>query len=142
MDDPDARASGSSFALIWVPANRLGEIMKYLCCVYLEPNALKHLSADELAKLNRASLAYNDELAKKGTYIASSALQPPTTAKTIRRRGEKISVTDGPYAESKEVLGGFILIEVRDMDEAIRIAEKIPVGEFASIEVRPEMRID
>ena len=116
--------------------------MKYLCCVYLEPDALKGLSAAELAKLNRASLDYNDELAKQGHYIAASALQPPGTAKTIRRRGGKISVTDGPYAESKEVLGGFILLEVRDMEEAIRIAEKIPVGEFGSIEVRPEMKIE
>jgi len=116
--------------------------LKYLCCVYLTPNAYKDLSAEELAKLNRDSLAYNDELAKKGHYIAASALQPPQTAKTIRHRGGKPLVTDGPFAESKEVLGGFILIEVRDMQEAIRIAEKIPVGKFASIEVRPELKID
>src|SRR3984957_15869049 len=102
--------------------------MKYLCCVYLEPDALKGLSAAELAKLNRASLKYNDELAKQGHYIAASALQPPPTAKTIRHRGGKPVVTDGPYAESKEVLGGFILIEVQDMEQAIRIAENIPVG--------------
>jgi hypothetical protein len=117
-------------------------MMKYLCCVYLKPDAYQGLSADEMAKLNRASLAYNDELAKKGHYIAASALQPPQTAKTIRHRGGKAVVTDGPYAESKEVLGGFILIEVRDMEEALRIAENIPVGKFASIEVRPEMKID
>ena len=116
--------------------------MKYLCCVYLEPNALQDLSADELAKLHRDSLDYNDKLAKKGHYIAASALQPPRTAKTIRHRGGKPTVTDGPYAESKEVLGGFILIEVRDMGEAIRIAENIPVGIFGSIEVRPEMKMD
>ena len=68
-------------------------------------------------------------------------VEPPTTAKTVRHRGEKTLVTDGPYAESKEVLGGFILIEARDMEEAVRIAENIPVGKFASIEVRPEMKI-
>ena len=116
--------------------------MKYLCAVYLEPNALQGLSAGEQAKLNRDSLDYNDELAKKGHYIAASALQPPRTAKTVRHRGGKTQVTDGPYAESKEVLGGFILIEVRDMEQAVRIAENIPVGKFASIEVRPEMKID
>lgn len=87
------------------------KIMKYLCCVYLTPDAYKGLSADEMAKLNRDSLAYNDELAKKGHYIAASALQPPQTAKTIRRRTGKTVMTDGPYAETKEVLGGFILIE-------------------------------
>jgi hypothetical protein len=122
--------------------DKIGETMKYLCCVYLKPNALQGLSADELAKLNRDSLGYNDELAKKGHYIAAAALQPPQTAKTIRRQDGKTLVTDGPYAETKEVLGGFILIEARDMEEAIRIAENIPVGEFASIEVRPDMKID
>jgi hypothetical protein len=106
--------------------------MRYLCCVYLEADALKGLSAGELAKLNRDS----------GYYIASSALQPAQTARTIRHRGGKTTVTDGPYAESKEVLGGFILIEARDMGEAVRIAQNIPVGKFASIEVRPEMKID
>ena len=89
--------------------------MKYLCAVYLEPNALQGLSAGEQAKLNRDSLDYNDELAKKGHYIAASALQPPRTAKTVRHRGGKSLVTDGPYAESKEVPGGFIPIEARDM---------------------------
>lgn len=116
--------------------------MKYLCCVYLKPDAYKDLSADELAKLNRHSLAYNAELAKKGHYIAASALQPPHTAKTIRHHGGKPVVSDGPFAETKEVLGGFILVEARDMDEAIRIAENIPVAKFGTIEVRPEMKID
>ena len=103
---------------------------------------MKHLSAGELANLNRDSVDYDKALAKTGHYIASSALQPAQTAKTIRRRSGKAVVTDGPYAESKEVLGGFILIEARDMGEAVRVAEKIPVGKFASIEVRPEMKID
>jgi hypothetical protein len=116
--------------------------MRYLCCVYLEADALKGLSAGELAKLNRDSVDYDKELAKKGYYIASSALQPAQSARTIRHRGGKTTVTDGPYAESKEVLGGFILIEARDMGEAVRIAQNIPVGKFASIEVRPEMKID
>lgn len=116
--------------------------MRYLCCVYLEANALQGLSADELAKLNRDSVAYDQELAKKGVYIASSALQPAQAAKTVRHRGGKPLVIDGPYAESKEVLGGFILIEVPNMDEAVLIAENIPVGKFGSIEVRPEMKID
>jgi hypothetical protein len=116
--------------------------MRFLCCVYLEANALQGLSAEGLAKLNRDSVAYDKELAKKGYYIASSALQPAETAKTIRRRGGKAAVTDGPYAESKEVLGGFILIEARDMEEAVRVAENIPVGEFGSIEVRPELKIE
>lgn len=116
--------------------------MKYLCAVYLEPNCYEGVSAGDMAKLNRDSLAYNDELAKKGHYIAASALQWPGTAKTVRHRGGKPLVIDGPFAETKEVLGGFILIEARDMDEAVRIAEKIPVGKFGSIEVRPELKFD
>jgi hypothetical protein len=116
--------------------------MRYLCAVYLKPNALRGLSAGELAKLNRDSVNYDKELAKKGVYIASSPLQPVATAKTIRRRGKKVTVTDGPFAESKEVLAGFLMIEARDMDDALAIAKKIPVGKFASIEVRPEMKID
>jgi hypothetical protein len=139
MGDPDVDISRSSFAVVW---NRLEEIVRFLCCVYLEADALRGLSADELAKLNRDSVNYDKELAKNGHYIASSALQPAKTAKTVRRRGGKAAVTDGPYAESKEVLGGFILVEARDMGEAVRIAENIPVGEFASVEVRPEMKID
>lgn len=115
--------------------------MKFLCAVYLEPNALQGLSAGEQAKLNRDSLDYDDELAKRGHYIASSALRPPQTAKTVRHQGGKVLVMDGPYAETKEFLGGFILIEARDMEEAVRIAENIPVAKFASIEVRPEMKI-
>jgi hypothetical protein len=115
--------------------------MKYLCAVYFEPNAFQGLSAVEQAKLDRDSLEYDEELAKKGHYIAASALQPARMAKTVRHRGEKTLVTDGPYAETKEVLGGFILIEARDMDEAVRIAENIPVGKFGSIEVRPELNI-
>jgi hypothetical protein len=115
--------------------------MKYLCAVYLEPNCNHGLSASDKAKLDRASIDYDKELAKKGHYIVSSPLQPPQTAKTVRHRDGKAVVTDGPFAETKEVLGGFILIEARDIDEAVRIAENIPVGKFGSIEVRPEMKI-
>lgn len=115
--------------------------MKFLCAVYFEENPFQHLSADQQARLKRASLDYDDELARRGHYIAASALQPPQTAKTIRHRAGKPVVTDGPYAESKEVLGGFLMIEARDMDEAVRIAEKIPMGKFTTIEVRPELVI-
>jgi hypothetical protein len=116
--------------------------MKYLCCVYLKPDAYKHLSASEMEKLNRDSVAYDKNLAMKGHYIASSALQPPSTAKTIRHSAGKPVVTDGPFAETKEVLGGFILIEAPDIDEALRIAQNIPVAKFGAIEVRPELKID
>lgn len=115
--------------------------MRFLCTVYLEANAFQGVSAAEHAELDRMSVRYNEELAGSGHYIAASALQPPSTAKTVRRRDGKVAITDGPFAETKEVLGGFLLIEARDMDEALRIAAKIPVGKFGSIEVRPEMKI-
>jgi len=115
--------------------------MKYLCAVYFEPTPLDGLSASERTELNRVSVRYNEELRKSGNFIVASALQMPKTAKTVRSRGGKIAVTDGPFAETKEVLGGFIFLEARDMNEAVRIAGKIPMAKFGSIEVRPEMNI-
>lgn len=115
--------------------------MKYLCAVYLEPGALLGLSAPERAELDRDSLAYDQHLMSKGHFIAASALQPVKTAKTVRSRGGKMAMTDGPFAETKEVLGGFIFIEARDMEEALRIAAGIPIAKYGSIEVRPEMNL-
>jgi hypothetical protein len=115
--------------------------MKYLCAVYFEPNFLDALSASERTALNRVSLEYNEELRKDRHFVAASALQWPETAKTVRSRGGKIAMTDGPFAETKEVLGGFIFIEARDMDEAVQIAAGIPMAKYGSIEVRPEMNI-
>lgn len=115
--------------------------MKYLCAVYFEPKVMEGLSASEGAELNRISLQYNEELRKKAHFIAASALQLPKAAKTVRSRGGKIAMTDGPFAETKEVLGGFIFIEARDMEEALRIAAGIPMATYGSIEVRPELNI-
>jgi hypothetical protein len=115
--------------------------MKYLCAVYLEPGALAGLSATARAELDRDSLAYDQHLMKQGHFIAASALQSVKTAKTVRSRGGKIAMTDGPFAETKEVLGGFIFIEARDFAEALRIAAGIPIAKYGSIEVRPEMNI-
>ena len=116
--------------------------MKYLCLVYFEPGALSGLSAEERTALDRESRAYDAELARRGLFIAASALQGAATASTIRRRSGKCVITDGPFAETKEVLGGFIFIEARDMEEALQIASQIPVGRYASIEVRPELAFD
>jgi hypothetical protein len=115
--------------------------MKYLCAVYFEPGALQGLSATERAELDKDSLAYDQDLMNRGHFIAASALQSVQTAKTVRGRGGKMAMTDGPFAETKEVLGGFIFIEARDMAEALRIAAGIPMVKYGSIEVRPEMNI-
>lgn len=115
--------------------------MKYLCLVYFEPNVLRALSADDRAALDHESLAYDMELQKNGNYVVAAALQPVTAATTVRMRGGRISMTDGPFAETREVLGGFIFIEARDLNEALRIAGNIPMAKFGSIEVRPELNI-
>ena len=112
--------------------------MKFLCLVYIEPQAFARLSAAERAALDRDSLAYDEALQQRGHYVLAAALQSVATAKTVRNRNGRASATDGPFAETKEVLGGFIYIEARDMDEAVGIAGDIPMARYGSIEVRPE----
>ena len=115
--------------------------MRYLCAVYLELKDMEKLTPAEGATLNRDSIAYDEALRRSGHYIASDPLQRATTAKTLRVRKGKLSVMDGPFAETKEQLGGFILIEAKDMDEAVELASKIPMAKHGSIEVRPTMKI-
>jgi hypothetical protein len=115
--------------------------MRFLCLVYFEPETLMALSPSEKATLNRDSLAYNDVLSANGQYITAEALQPVESARTVRVRRGKPSVIDGPFAETKEVVGGFILVEAAGMDEAVKIAAGIPLANLGSIEVRPIMKI-
>jgi hypothetical protein len=116
--------------------------MKFLCLVYFEPETLAALSPSEKATLNRNSLAYNEELTQSNRYISAEALQPVLTARTVRVRQGKASITDGPFAETKEQVGGFILIEAAGMDQALEIAAGIPLAKLGSIEVRPTMKIE
>jgi hypothetical protein len=111
--------------------------MKYLCLVYLTDADL-HAVADSECKI------YSTGLAEKGCFVAGEALEPITTATTVRVRNGKVAVTDGPFAETKEQLAGFYLVDARDLDEAIQIAAKIPPARFGSIEVRPvrELQVD
>ncbi|MGQ0657888.1 MAG: YciI family protein [Chromatiales bacterium] len=104
--------------------------MKYLCLVYSEEKKLDTMPDSEC-------LAYDELLRKSGHCIASEALQPVQTATTVRVRNGKVSVTDGPFAETKEQLAGFYLIDARDLNEAIQIASKIPPARVGSVEVRP-----
>jgi hypothetical protein len=113
--------------------------MKYVCLVYVEPAVFRALPAAERAAVDRDSPAYDQALADRGHFIAAAALQPVGTARTVRRRGGKVQVTDGPFAETKEVLAGFIFIEAKDMDEAVRLAGDIPMARVGSVEVRAEM---
>jgi hypothetical protein len=111
--------------------------MKYLCQVWFEGGVLDAMSADEKRKFDRESLAYDEGLVEQGNMIVAEALQSPSSAVTVRVRNGEISTTDGPFAETKEQLGGFILIDAKDMNDAIRIAAGIPLARLGSIEVRP-----
>jgi len=115
--------------------------MRYLCLVYFEPGALSALSPAEKVKLDRDSVAYDEELNRTGNYIVANALDRTATARTIRVRRGKVSSTDGPFAETKEVLGGFILIEAASMDQAVDLAAGIPMAKLGSIEVRPILKL-
>jgi hypothetical protein len=115
--------------------------MRYLCLVYFEPEALSALSRDEKTKLDQDSLAYDEELNRTGNYIVAEALDRTATARTVRVRRGKVSSTDGPFAETKEVLGGFVLIEATNIDQAVNLAAGIPLAKLGSIEVRPILKL-
>ncbi|MCI0697631.1 YciI family protein [candidate division KSB1 bacterium] len=111
--------------------------MKYLCLAYEEESKLNALSKSEWGELRNETLTYVEELKKKGYLIAAEALQSIRTAATVRVRNGKVSITDGPFAETKETLGGIVLINARDLNEAIQVASKWPSARLGSIEVRP-----
>src|SRR5262245_23281683 len=111
--------------------------MKYICLIYLVEKDMNAMTRREADACIDESLAYDDTLRRAGHLIAAHALQPVEAATTIRVRNGKLSATDGPFAETKEQLGGFLLIEARDLNEAIQVASKIPMARHGSIEVRP-----
>src|SRR4249919_604505 len=109
--------------------------MKYLCLVYLETDKL-HAVPD------RECMNCGEGLRKSGLLVSAEALEPIETAATVRVRNGKMSITDGPFAETKEQLAGFYLIEARDLNDAIQVASKIPPAREGSIEVRPIRQLD
>ena len=111
--------------------------MKYLGLAYEEETKLNALSESEWDALRKETLAYVDDLRRSGRLVATSALESARTAKTVRVRGGEPSVTDGPFAETKEQLGGFFLFEATSMDEAVEVASKWPSARIGTIEVRP-----
>jgi hypothetical protein len=104
--------------------------MKYLCLVYLEEQKLHAVPDSEC-------VACGTGFRKSGLLLAAEALQPVETATTVRVRNGKVSISDGPFAETKEQLAGFYLIEARDLNDAIQVASKIPPAREGSVEVRP-----
>jgi hypothetical protein len=113
------------------------DAMRFMFVIHHDDDVLDALPEEELQALIDSALDYTEDLRRSGHYIASDALQRARTARTIRVRGAKISTTNGPFAETKEQIGGFFLIEARDMDEACEIASRFPPARIGTIEVRP-----
>jgi hypothetical protein len=113
--------------------------MKYLCLIYDDEKNMAGMSKEESGAFLREYTAYTDGIRKSGHYLGGNALQPVATATSVRIRNGKLSTTDGPFAETKEQLGGYYLIEAKDLNEAIQVASKIPTARAGTIEVRPIM---
>lgn len=111
--------------------------MRYLCLIYQDERSLAALSTSEYDALVAETLAYVEEQRLSGHYVSSNALEYVQSATSIRVRGDRLSITDGPFVATKEQLGGYVLIEARDLNEAIRIAAKMPPARLGGIEIRP-----
>jgi hypothetical protein len=109
--------------------------MKYLCLVYLEDQKLRAVDDSECRNCGEGLRAH-------GALLAAEALQPIETATTVRVRNGKVMITDGPFAETKEQLAGFYLIDAADLDDAIQMASKIPPAREGSVEVRPVRELE
>ncbi|HEY5804420.1 MAG TPA: YciI family protein [Lysobacter sp.] len=116
--------------------------MKYACLIYDDEKLFDAMPKPEVDAILGEYFALSDELGQSGHLLGGEALLPVSSATVVRVRNGRVSTTDGPYAETKEQLGGFFLIEARDLDEAIRIAARIPSARLGSIEVRPVMEFE
>jgi hypothetical protein len=113
--------------------------MKYLCLIYENEQAWEAMPQPDADAMLTEYFAFTDNFTKSGHVLGSNALQPTHTATTVRVRNGKVSTTDGPFAETREQLGGYYLVEAKDLNEAIQLASKIPSARTGSIEVRPVM---
>jgi len=113
--------------------------MKYLCLIYENERSWESFSKEQADAIMGEYFQFTDDIRKSGHYVGGEALQPTQTATTVRVRNGKVSTTDGPFAETKEQLGGFYMVEAKDLDEAIKLAAAIPASRTGSIEVRPIM---
>jgi hypothetical protein len=111
--------------------------MRYLCLIYDDEKKWAEMPKEEADAMMGEYFAFTEGVKASGHYVAGEALQPVETATTVRVRNGRLSTTDGPFAETKEQLGGFYLIEARDLNDAIQVAAKIPSARIGSIEVRP-----
>ena len=111
--------------------------MKYLCQIYLDEQRMGALPVAEMEALNREHHEFDDSLVRGGQMLATGALGPSSASNCVRVRSGKVTVTDGPFAETKEQVAGFFLVEARDLNEAIQIAARIPSARLGTVEVRP-----
>ncbi len=111
--------------------------MQYLCLIYSDEKAWEKMSNTERESVYKEYFAFTEGIRQSGAYVGGNPLEKSTTATTVRVRDGKTATTDGPYAETKEQLGGYYLVEARDLNEAIAIAARIPGARYGAIEVRP-----
>lgn len=116
--------------------------MKFLMMIYVDDALLQALPEGEFDSMMRGCLAHADELREAGCVLGSQQLEAPATARSFRVRQQRSTVFDGPFAETKEYLAGFNLIEAQDLDEAVRIAQTFPWARIGAIEVRPVRDMD
>ena len=111
--------------------------MRYLCLIYLNEGELAAMPQKDMDALNRRHLELNEDLLKSGHFIEAEALTTGASATCVRVRNGRPTVTDGPYAETKEMVAGFYLVEARDLNEAIAVAARLPAAPLGVVEVRP-----
>lgn len=116
--------------------------MKYLCLVYLEEKTMDSLPRSEWDGLLQECTSFTETQQQAGHYLAGDALEPIHTATCVRLRNGKIAITDGPFAETKEQLAGYCLLEARDLNEAIQVASQLPPLRYGSVEVRPVRELE
>ena len=111
--------------------------MKYLLLMYADESIGSKRSKEEMQAAAKTWAEFRKEMSASGVLISSSGVAPDTSATTVRVRNDKTLITDGPFAETHEQLGGYFLVDCKDLDEAIRWAEKVPTAKYGSIEIRP-----
>ncbi len=111
--------------------------MKFICLGYADESKLQAMSQEELSNLMEECFDYDDELIRGGHFVGGEALKSASNAVTLRLRGGKVDVTDGPYAETKEQLGGILFLDARDLNHAISLMSKHPGVKFGPFEIRP-----
>ena len=116
--------------------------MRYLCLIYDDEKKIAAMSKDDSDKFLGEYFTFTEAIKQSGHHLGGEALQPVQTATTVRVRNGKASTTDGPFAETREQLGGYYLINARDLNDAIQVAARIPSARLGSVEVRPIMEFD